>query len=123
METPTQPTEDATTQPAKDTASITCGNCQTLNPPGAKFCNGCSRPLAQDARSLQIVCGANGQTLNLGEEEVLTVGQIREKLSDVLNIPESALAIIGEETVDDDRQLALGETVQFIKQAGTKGQR
>jgi hypothetical protein len=28
---------------------VTCGHCQTENPPGADFCNNCNQPLTQSA--------------------------------------------------------------------------
>ncbi len=71
--------------------------------------------------AVQIQCGANNQPVNLGEGETLTVGNVRSRLGDVLNIAPTMLAVIGDETVDDDRILRPGDTLQFIKQSGTKG--
>ena len=73
------------------------------------------------APAVQIQCGANSQSINLGDGETLTVGNVRNRLSDVLNIAPTMLAVIGDETVDDERVLKTGETLQFIKQSGTKG--
>lgn len=70
---------------------------------------------------VEVVCGANNQVLELGEEERLTVGDVRTRLADVMNIAPNALAVIGDTTVADDRVLTPGETLQFIKQSGTKG--
>ncbi len=70
---------------------------------------------------VEVLCGANSQMVELGEGEQLTVGSIRSRLSDVLNIAPNALAVIGDATVEDDRTLAPFETLQFIKQSGTKG--
>lgn len=78
-------------------------------------------PVIPTAPSVQIQCGANSQPVNLGEGEVLKVGDVRSRLGDVLNIAPTMLAVIGDETVDDERVLAPGETLQFIKQSGTKG--
>lgn len=78
-------------------------------------------PVIPSAPAVQIQCGANSQTLNLGEGEILKVGDVRSRLGDVLNIAPTMLAVIGDETVDDDRVLKAGETLQFIKQSGTKG--
>lgn len=71
--------------------------------------------------SVEVVSGANHQTIQLGDGEQLTVGDIRTRLSDVLNIAPNTLAVIGDSTVTDDRALVSGETLQFIKQSGTKG--
>lgn len=68
-----------------------------------------------------VQCGANEQVITLGEGEKLTVGGIRQKLSDVLNINEKMLSIVGDENVDDDREILGGQKVQFVKQSGTKG--
>ena len=70
---------------------------------------------------VEVVCGANNQVLELSEDERLTVGDVRTRLSDVMNIAPTALAVIGETTVADDHVLTPGETLQFIKQSGTKG--
>ena len=68
-----------------------------------------------------IQCGANNQLITLSEGETLTVGDVRNRLSDVLNIAPTALAVIGDETVEDSRPLVAGDTLQFIKQSGSKG--
>jgi len=73
------------------------------------------------AKEVRIQCGANSQEISLGEGETLTVGDVRNRLGDVLNIAPTALAVIGDETVEDTRPLAAGETLQFIKQSGSKG--
>ncbi len=83
--------------------------------------DGSAQPPVLDAPSVQIQCGANSQSITLGDGEVLTVGNVRERLGDVLNLAPTMLAVIGDETVDDDRALRPGETLQFIKQSGTKG--
>lgn len=70
---------------------------------------------------VEVLCGANSQMVELGEGEQLTVGMIRSRLADVLNIAPNALAVVGDTTVEDDRTLAPFETLQFIKQSGTKG--
>ena len=70
---------------------------------------------------VEVLCGANQQMVGLGEGEQLTVGDIRNQLTDVLNIAPNALAVIGDSTVGEDRVLAPYETLQFIKQSGEKG--
>ncbi|MBP6858603.1 MAG: hypothetical protein KBC33_02100 [Candidatus Pacebacteria bacterium] len=82
--------------------------------------------MATESKGVSIQCGANSQTIDLGEGETLTVGDIRKRLGDVLNIAPTSLAIVrvegGEdENVDDDRVVKNGDTVQFVKQSGSKG--
>ncbi|MFA6529207.1 MAG: hypothetical protein WCT46_06775 [Candidatus Gracilibacteria bacterium] len=74
-----------------------------------------------EKNEITVQCGANNQPVQLVENEELTVGDVRDRLADVLNIAPTALAVIGDETVDDDRVLVAGETLQFIKQSGSKG--
>ncbi|MEK7642053.1 MAG: hypothetical protein AAB365_03645 [Patescibacteria group bacterium] len=82
--------------------------------------------MAEELKGVSIQCGANSQVIDLSQGETLTVGDIRKRLGDVLNIAPTALAIVrvenGEdENVDDDRAVKNGDTVQFVKQSGTKG--
>lgn len=74
-----------------------------------------------NAGAVEVVSGANAQELVLGEGERLTVGEVRTRLADVLNVAPNALAVIGDSTVADDHVLVPGEKLQFIKQSGTKG--
>jgi hypothetical protein len=76
---------------------------------------------APESNKVNVVCGANNQDLNLVEGETLTVGDVREKLADVLNLPPNALAIIGADQVEDEHVLKGGEQLQFIKPSGDKG--
>ena len=75
----------------------------------------------QTVGPVEIVCGANNQILELGEDETLTVGDVRTRLNDVLNISNESLAIVGDAQVDDDYVINAGEQLQFIRQSGTKG--
>ncbi|MBP7898898.1 hypothetical protein KAZ92_03060 [Candidatus Gracilibacteria bacterium] len=71
--------------------------------------------------SVKIISGANEQTVELIPDQTLTVGQIRTKLRDVLGIAENATAVIDGSNVTDDRVLAGSDTLEFIKDSGTKG--
>ena len=70
---------------------------------------------------VEVICGANTQVLELGDGECLTVGEVRTRLSDVVNIPPKAIAVIGDSTVQESRVLIPGEKLQFIKPAGELG--
>lgn len=71
--------------------------------------------------SVTIISGANQQDIELVPSEPLTVGQVRLRLGDVMGIAKNATAVIGGINVADDRVLLDGETVEFIKDSGTKG--
>lgn len=68
---------------------------------------------------IRIICGANAQEL----EDVAgkTLGEVKSQLTDVLNIPPQARAIVGGETVGDDHVLEEGTQIEFVKPAGDKG--
>lgn len=70
---------------------------------------------------VEVKCGANRQVLELGDDERLTVGDVRTRLGDVMNIAPNALAIIGDKQVDDTHVLTRGEELQFVKPSATKG--
>lgn len=73
-------------------------------------------------KTIHIVYGQNNQEITVDEGEAITVGEIRNRLGDVLNLPPTAFAVIGNEEVNDDRELSPGETLQFIKGvSGSKG--
>ena len=50
-----------------------------------------------------------------------TVGEVREQVSDLLNVPESAQVRINGTPADEDDEIADGSTVEFVKVAGEKG--
>ena len=72
-------------------------------------------------QDITVVNGANNQTITPTADEKLTVGDVRKRLGDVLNIAPNAIALIGDEEVEEDRVIAGGERLQFIKRSGTKG--
>ena len=61
-----------------------------------------------------------------GQREMLpvagsTVGEIRRRLADRLNIDATAQAMVGNQTVGDDVVLRTGEYLLFRRAAGEKG--
>ena len=73
-----------------------------------------------ERNELTIICGANTQTLE--NVQGMTVGELRSRLTDVLNIPTPSQMIMNGVTVDD--QYVLHETdhqLEFVRPAGTKG--
>jgi len=76
-------------------------------------------------KQISIICGANTQVLE-GVEKI-SVGELRERMTDVMNIPSPAQAIIGGRTVNDEEIIDLtgfdtqSVQIEFVKPAGTKG--
>ena len=52
----------------------------------------------------------------------LTVGEVRDRFEDALNIPEGATATVNGIAVSDEQVLVDGEEVLFAKPLGQKGQ-
>jgi len=74
----------------------------------------------EETRSVTVICGANTQILeDMGGD--ITVGELRSRLADVMNIPEPSQAIIGGQSVGDNHTLQAGDQVEFVKPAGSKG--
>lgn len=78
-----------------------------------------------DGRKITVVCGANTQVLE-GIDQ-MSVGELRQRLGDVMNIPSPSQAIIGGRTVNDETLLDLTVEnaqdiqIEFVKPAGSKG--
>ena len=51
----------------------------------------------------------------------MTVGEVRERFSDALNIPEDATATVNGIPVEDEQVIVNGEEVLFAKPLGSKG--
>lgn len=68
---------------------------------------------------ITVICGANNQVLE-GIEEI-TVADLRQRLADVMNIPNPSQAIVGGQTVNDEAVLQPGSQIEFVKPAGSKG--
>jgi hypothetical protein len=75
----------------------------------------------QTLQEITVTNGANSQPITPVTDEKLTVGDLRKRLGDVLNIAPTAIALIGDEEVDDERVLEPGDHLQFIKRSGSKG--
>jgi hypothetical protein len=74
---------------------------------------------AQSAlNKVRVVHGANEQYLELSGK---TVGMVRKSLRDVFNIPGDANAYIDSNNVGDDVVVEPGQTLEFSKEAGVKG--
>lgn len=68
---------------------------------------------------VRVVHGANEQYFdNLGGK---TVGSIRKSLREAFNIPSDAEALIAGKSVGDDFVLEGGQNLEFVKEAGVKG--
>jgi hypothetical protein len=69
---------------------------------------------------VRVVHGANEQYFdNLSGK---TVGTVRKSLREVFNIPGDADALIGGKKVGDDFVLDGGMSLEFVKEAGVKGE-
>lgn len=69
--------------------------------------------------AVQVIHGANNQTFeNLANS---TVGDVRDTLAEVFNIPVDAQALVNGENVGNNYRLRANDTLEFIKQAGVKG--
>ena len=66
----------------------------------------------------RVVCGANEQAMDAGQ----TVAQVRENFQEILNIPDGAKAIVSGDEVGEDYAINQGDSLEFIKSAGGKGQ-
>lgn len=68
---------------------------------------------------VQVIHGANSQTFdNLAGS---SVGEVRETLAEVFNIPGDAQSLVNGENVGERYRLKPQDTLEFIKQAGVKG--
>jgi len=50
-----------------------------------------------------------------------TVGEVRDQVEEVLNVPESAQVRVNGAPADEEEEIADGATVEFVKVAGEKG--
>ena len=53
----------------------------------------------------------------------LTVGEVRRRFSDRLDLDPAGTALLDGRPVDDDTTIAAGQTLMFVRRAGEKGQR
>ena len=78
--------------------------------------------LARTSRSLdkvRVIHGANERYFDHLSGK--TVGSVRKSLRDAFNIPGDASALIDGKQVSDDFILQSGHNLEFVKQAGVKG--
>lgn len=68
---------------------------------------------------IRVICGANSQELEGVAGK--TLGEIKSQLADVLNIPSPVQAMLGGQSINDDRVLEEGDQVELVKPAGEKG--
>ena len=69
--------------------------------------------------AVQVIHGANNQTFdNLAGS---SVGDVRDTLAEVFNIPGDAQSLVNGENVGNNYRLKANDTLEFIKQAGVKG--
>lgn len=73
---------------------------------------------SQAMKKVRVVHGANQEYLEL---EGKTVGYVRKKMRDVLNLPGDAEALIAGKSVGDDFVLEGNMSLEFTKEAGQKG--
>lgn len=71
-------------------------------------------------KRIKVIYGINPHH-NADVVDEMTVGQIRARYREVLQIQDGAVAIIGGEPVGDDYVTKDGDSVEFVKQAGKKG--
>jgi len=74
---------------------------------------------SESAGAVQVIHGANNQVFeNLANS---SVGDVRDTLAEVFNIPGDAQALVNGENVGNNYRLKANDTLEFIKQAGVKG--
>ena len=66
-----------------------------------------------------VICGAD--RLTLGELVGVTVEDVREDYSSLLNIPDSATPLVNGRTVDEGYSLKAGDELIFSRPVGQKG--
>jgi len=80
-------------------------------------------PVSHGGGTISVQNGVTKQIINLNPNEELTVGDVREKLGDIMNIPPNAIAVITgrEQEATDGEQLLPGNTLVFVKRSASKG--
>ena len=76
----------------------------------------------QEAESVTNQCyvmhGSHGQYADVAGQ---TVGEVRKVFRPLQNIPEGATALINGAEVDENQIIQPAQTLQFVKESGTKG--
>jgi hypothetical protein len=60
-------------------------------------------------------------TINADSVAGKTVGEVREQVAGILNVPEDAQVRVNGAPAEEDTVIADGATVEFVKVAGEKG--
>ena len=60
-------------------------------------------------------------TLSLDNVAGKTVGEVREQVTDLLNVPDAAQVRVNSVPAQEDALIADGASVEFVKVAGEKG--
>ena len=68
--------------------------------------------------TVRVSCGASSGSFDVGNK---TVGAVAEFLKEVLNVDRLAQGIVNGKPVDDSYILQYGDTLEFLKTAGSKG--
>ena len=69
-------------------------------------------------KQVKVVCGANTQCFDIAGQ---TVDAVRQTLTEAMNIPEDAQAIVSGNNVDASYSMQNGDTLEFVRPAGCKG--
>lgn len=70
-------------------------------------------------QGVKVVHGANVQTFTSLSGR--TVGTVRPVLRDVMNVTDQSSALVNGQPVGNDHVLSDNDTLEFVKEAGTKG--
>ena len=87
------------------------------NPSGSQQGQSSGNP--QGEQGVKVVHGANVQTFTSLNGR--TVGTVRPVLRDVMNVTDQSSALVNGQPVNNDHALKDGDTLEFVKEAGTKG--
>lgn len=71
-----------------------------------------------DSTSIEVTAGVYKEKLPIAG---LTIGAVRTKFKDRLDLNDTATAIIDGNEVDNDRVIGVGEALTFIHKSGEKG--
>jgi hypothetical protein len=73
-------------------------------------------------RSLEKVHVAHGVNEDYFDLQGQTIGKVRKSLREAFNIPENAISLINGKEVSDDFVLEAGTNLEFLHEAGDKGE-
>jgi len=74
--------------------------------------------ISKNQEKVRVIHGANQDYFDIQGK---TVGSVKKSLKEVFNIPSEAQAIVSGQNVDNDFVLKAGDSLEFIKEAGVKG--